>query len=229
MNEILLLLQIFETKKNDVKNRTLASEYRNICETCLSLLFKLDPNKTKHDKRKVWRGFSSIFVNVWNGLKTVVADIVNSWIKSINKIIDTVNNLFHLNWSHIPEIYVSQNTAMTEDARTRATNKQNRITGRASGGMVEMGTMFYAGESGAEVVANIGNKTGVMNVGQLSAGVEDGVMHANETQNALLREIIYIIRNMPRDGSVSGNNGDFITAAQQKNRRDGKTTIPIGV
>ena len=52
MNEILLLLQIFETKKNDVKNRTLASEYRNICETCLSLLFKLDPNKTKHDKRK---------------------------------------------------------------------------------------------------------------------------------------------------------------------------------
>ena len=181
------------------------------------------------DWKKVWRGFSSIFVNVWNGLKTVVADIVNSWIKSINKIIDTVNNLFHLNWSHIPEIYVSQNTAMTEDARTRATNKQNRITGRASGGMVEMGTMFYAGESGAEVVANIGNKTGVMNVGQLSAGVEDGVMHANETQNALLREIIYIIRNMPRDGSVSGNNGDFITAAQQKNRRDGKTTIPIGV
>ena len=52
MKEILLLLQIFETKKNDVKNRTLASEYRNICETCLSLRFKLDPNKTKHDKTK---------------------------------------------------------------------------------------------------------------------------------------------------------------------------------
>ena len=60
MSEI-LLVQIFETKKNDVKNCTLASEYRNICETSLSLLFKLDPSKTRHDKRK---GNYSLNVNL---------------------------------------------------------------------------------------------------------------------------------------------------------------------
>lgn len=48
----MLLLQVFVTKKNYVKNSTLASEYRNMYEACLSLLFKLDPNKTKSDETR---------------------------------------------------------------------------------------------------------------------------------------------------------------------------------
>ena len=40
------------------------------------------------------------------------------------------------------------------------------------------GTMFIAGEAGAEVVANIGNRTGVMNTDQMQKSVEQGILNA---------------------------------------------------
>lgn len=48
------------------------------------------------------------------------------------------------------------------------------ILGFASGGVPSMGTLFYAGERGAEVVADMGSRTGVMNVSQMEAAVASG-------------------------------------------------------
>ena len=49
----------------------------------------------------------------------------------------------------------------------------------ANGGMFDMGSLIWAGERGAEVVANAsGGKTGVMNVEQMQAAVYEGVYAA---------------------------------------------------
>lgn len=48
------------------------------------------------------------------------------------------------------------------------------LLGFASGGVPSMGTLFYAGERGAEVVADMGSRTGVMNVSQMEAAVANG-------------------------------------------------------
>lgn len=59
----------------------------------------------------------------------------------------------------------------------------------ATGGVFDTGTLILAGEAGAEVVGNLpGGKTGVMNVGQMSEAVKQGVFSAMTSQNQLLRE-----------------------------------------
>jgi hypothetical protein len=74
----------------------------------------------------------------------------------------------------------------------------NSIRGFAEGGLPDVGTLFYAGEAGAEVVANMGHSTGVMNISQMQEAVADG---NTEVVNA-----IYAMANMIT-GAV--NNKDF--------------------
>lgn len=69
----------------------------------------------------------------------------------------------------------------------------------ASGGVIpNTGSLFYAGEAGAEVVANMGHSTGVMNMSQMQEAVANGNI---EVVNA-----IYAMANMIT-GAV--NNKDF--------------------
>lgn len=56
----------------------------------------------------------------------------------------------------------------------------NRARGRANGGFVEAGTYFYAGESGPELVGQVGGRTHVTNQDQFTAGME-GIMDNTNT------------------------------------------------
>ena len=54
-----------------------------------------------------------------------------------------------------------------------------KLSFAASGGIFDMGSLIWAGESGAEIVANAGGgKTGVMNVAQMQDAVYEGVYAA---------------------------------------------------
>ena len=56
-----------------------------------------------------------------------------------------------------------------------------RQNGFASGGYPQEGSLFYAGEQGAELVAQIGGRTGVMNTDQMAqslASANEGVVMA---------------------------------------------------
>ena len=72
------------------------------------------------------------------------------------------------------------------------------VLGFANGGVPDTGTLFYAGEAGAEVVGNMGHTTGVMNMSQMQEAVANGNI---EVINA-----IYAMANMIT-GAV--NNKDF--------------------
>lgn len=107
------------------------------------------------------------------------------------------------------------------------------INGFADGGIVPTGQMFVAREFGAaELVGSIGRRTAVMNNDQIVDSVAQGVADANAEQNALLREEISILRQiLAKDtsgGSYSGTD-DILSALQRKNRRDGRTVVPVGV
>ena len=54
-----------------------------------------------------------------------------------------------------------------------------KLSFAANGGMFDMGSLIWAGEAGAEIVANApGGKTGVMNVDQMQNAVYEGVYSA---------------------------------------------------
>lgn len=80
------------------------------------------------------------------------------------------------------------------------------ILGFANGGTPDVGTLFYAGEAGAEVVANMGHSTGVMNVDQMEAAVANG--------NVEVINAIYAMANMVV-GAVNNKNFDIYMDAQK--------------
>lgn len=62
--------------------------------------------------------------------------------------------------------------------------------GYANGGFPKVGEMFYANESGPELVGKIGNRTAVVNQPQIIESVSSGVERANNETNNLLRTVI---------------------------------------
>lgn len=77
-----------------------------------------------------------------------------------------------------------------------------------------------------------GSRSGVLNSDEMQKSIEQGVSDANAEQNALLREEISILRKLlEKDINVTAQfgTGDFIGGLERKNRRDGKTIVPVGV
>ncbi|MGN0558378.1 MAG: hypothetical protein ACI4IS_02890 [Acutalibacteraceae bacterium] len=102
-----------------------------------------------------------------------------------------------------------------------------------SGGFPETGQMFIAREGAPELVGTIGNKSAVVNNEQIISGISEGVADANAEQNALLREQNNLLRKLlDKDYPVPnpyGGANSLVSEIQRKNRRDGKTVIPVGV
>lgn len=83
---------------------------------------------------------------------------------------------------------LSSATNVTEDYVNDSKQKLRNMTLLANGGSPDIGTLFWAGEAGAEVVANTSHGTGVMNVSQMQEAVANGNI---EVVNA-----VYAMANM---------------------------------
>ena len=76
----------------------------------------------------------------------------------------------------------------------------NKARGKASGGYVATGTYFYAGESGPELVGQVGSKTNVTNQEQFTAGMEGIMDNTNSVIMQAASALIQAIQN--KDMSV---------------------------
>lgn len=96
------------------------------------------------------------------------------------------------------------------------------ISFAADGGIFDMGSLVWAGESGPEILANAGGgKTGVMNVQQMSEAVYEGVYSA----------VVAAMRANPSNGSQSVNvylDGKQITASVEKRQKERGATLMTG-
>ena len=111
---------------------------------------------------------------------------------------------------------LAKNSLIMPIVSTNAPNIDNEITRRqssisairfyASGGTPAVGTLFYAGESGSEIVANMSHGTGVMNVSQMQDAVANGNI---EVVNA-----VYAMANMVA-GAVNNKNFDVYMDTQK--------------
>jgi len=102
----------------------------------------------------------------------------------------------------------------------------------AAGGFPDAGQMFIAREAGPEMVGTIGGRTAVANNDQIIDGIAEGVAEAEAEQNALLREQNELLRRLLEKDNGGGNypnTSDIISILQRKNRRDGKTVVPVGI
>lgn len=115
-------------------------------------------------------------------------------------------------------------------AKNNAVNLE--LKAYAAGGFPEVGEMFVAREAGPEMVGTIGGRTAVANNSQIVESVSQGVYAANAEQNSLLREQNSLLRKLlDKDPTVRAvvSTSDIVSGIDRKNRRDGKTTVPVGV
>ena len=77
--------------------------------------------------------------------------------------------------------------------------------GFANGGFPTEGSLFLAGEAGAEFVTNVGGRTGVVSNGEIT-GIADAVYSTGNQESTLLSELISVSRQMlDKDPVVIGD------------------------
>ena len=150
---------------------------------------------------------SGAFKSVMNGVFTVVENTVNFFIKAINGAIGIINK--------IPGVSIKKIDLLS-------------IPRFQTGGFPEDG-LFMANHN--ELVGRFSNgKTAVANNEQIVEGITGGVYAANQEQNGLLREQNKLLRQLVDKKSNGQIDVTTITSAmQRKNRRDGKTIVPVGL
>lgn len=72
------------------------------------------------------------------------------------------------------------------------------------GSMANDGTLFVAGEAGPEIVANMGSRTGVMNVDQMEAAVANGNMGVINAVYAMANMIVKAVNEIDPDITIDG-------------------------
>lgn len=175
-------------------------------------------------------GFLNSIVNgakgVINGLIGLFEGMANSVVKCINFLIKGLNKVSFNAPDWVPNI------GGKKFGFNISTISEVKIPRLATGGFPTTGQMFIAREAGPEMVGTIGNRSAVVNNEQIIAGISEGVSDANSEQNALLREQNNLLRKLlEKDTVVNAVVGanDIIGGIQKKNRRDGKTVVPIGI
>ena len=156
---------------------------------------------------KIVDSISAVFKSVMNGVLTLIEGFVNFFIKGLNGVIGIINE--------IPGVEIDK-VKLLEIPRFK------------TGGFPEDG-VFMANHT--ELVGKFSNgKTAVANNEQIVEGIAGGVYAANQEQNGLLREQNDILRKLVEKSSNGQIDVTTITSAmQRKNRRDGKTIVPVGI
>lgn len=168
-----------------------------------------------------------IWDGLWNSIKGVINSIIggvekmaNGVISGINTMIRALNNLSFDIPDWVPSL---GGKTFGFNLRTLSTISIPRL---AEGGFPDTGQMFIAREAGAEMVGRIGRRTSVANNDQIVEGIKRGVVDAMRISGSG-NGGNWVIQIVDDEGRVRAET--IITEAERRNRRDGKTIIPIGV
>lgn len=167
-----------------------------------------------------WNSMGNFFIDIVNGIVGGFESAINWIINGINDLIDAYNSLV----SNFPGF-----GRMITVSNIR-TVSFGRVPQFALGGFPNVGELFIARESGAEMVGSIGSRTAVANNDQIVDGIAAGVYEANGEQNILLREQNTLLRAILEKGTTVSLDGKEITKKVEKVQRErGTTLLPGGV
>lgn len=137
----------------------------------------------------IWNGIKDAVKKPINAILGFVENMVNGVINGFNRMITALNALSF----DVPE-WVPAIGGKTFGFNL-STLQTITIPRLAEGGMVNAGTMFVAGEAGAEVVAQMGRRTGVMNTDEMRESVEQGLIGASNALGAAVASALIRANN----------------------------------
>lgn len=192
-------------------------------------LFKPENKTSAEIGANAGKDFASNFAKQLNPIDTTMTDKGKSWGKSLK---DGILSFFTGN-SLGEKIAESIRTSLSFNVTTqnggsvRSILKIDKVY--ANGGYPETGSVFLAGERGAELISTSSHGTQVANRDQISASVAAGMQEATEESNALLREQNALLQALLDKDPVAPITTDSITAAMRRsNLRSGRAVVSMG-
>lgn len=110
--------------------------------------------------------------------------------------------------------------------------KWHDIAQYATGGVPNHGSLFMAGEAGAEIVGHVGGRTEVLNQSQIASTIAAATQMSNASQNNILLQLLNGVEQLIEgQGDVRAYipAGEVVSGLQRNNRRDGRALVPMGV
>lgn len=110
--------------------------------------------------------------------------------------------------------------------------KWHDIAQYATGGVPNHGSLFMAGEAGAEIVGHVGGRTEVLNQSQIASTIAAATAMSNASQNSILAQLLNVAQQIYEgQGDVRAYipAGEVVSGLQRNNRRDGRALVPMGV
>lgn len=159
-----------------------------------------------------------------NPITRFVKKMANSVIGIVNRVIDAINEMFHISFKGLNLLGKEVIPAFN----VRLVNLRH-IPTFADGGFVDQGQLFIAREAGAEMVGSIGGHTAVANNDQIVEGIASGVRAANDDMITVMyqmaQSIIAAIQEQDGDIYLDAHRvGTRVTIEQNRqNRIYGKT------
>ena len=161
----------------------------------------------------VANGVGNMFSNLWGGVKNVASSVWNGAKNVASGVWNGVKNVASGVWNGIKSIGKGI----------------GHLFGFANGGFPDVGELFYARESGPELVGTIGGSPAVANNDQIIEGIRAGVADALARQNDILRQQNELLQQLlEKDQTVEVTASSMAKALNRKNQRDGKTIVPVG-
>lgn len=124
-----------------------------------------------------------------NPITRFVKQMANSIIALVNRVIDAINDLFHIQFNGLTIAGIEIIPAFD----IRLVNIPH-IPTFADGGFVDEGQLFIAREAGAEMVGAIGRRTAVANNDQIVDGIAAGVSIANDSVVAAIYDLLSVVQ-----------------------------------
>ena len=139
---------------------------------------------------KAWNGIKEIFSGIFNGLKDIATNVLDGIIGKLNNAIGDAKTLWGYmttseetgkkglaglweNWKGGMKLIFGK-----ADGGVYSNGSWKDIQQYANGGAPSQGTLFWAGEAGAEVVAHANGKTEVLNQSQIASAIYSATLSA---------------------------------------------------
>lgn len=192
-------------------------------------LFKPENKTSAEIGANAGKDFASNFAKQLNPIDTTMTDKGKSWGKALK---DGILSFFTGN-SLGEKIAESIRTSLSFNVTTQNGGSVKSILKidkvYANGGYPETGSVFLAGERGAELISTSSHGTQVANRDQISASVAAGMQEASEESNALLREQNALLQALLDKDPVAPITTDSIAAAMHRsNLRSGRAVVSMG-
>lgn len=185
-----------------------------IDNTTMSPKFKIQPLQLEELKKipeKLSQGLNPITLLFQFNTRTLPSAMAYIW--------EVMQRAFYQSPLTMPTILTNS------QQQTFAGKAQLQSVRFASGGVPDVGTLYWAGESGSEVVANMSNgRTGVMNTDQMQQAIANGNIDVVNAIYALMNTMVSTVNGKSFDIYMdSAKVGKSVTAYQNNQARRGIT------